>query len=154
LNKYKIKKRSESMKCKVKKFILKTITKKTIIKKVKNKRILVISVFILVVLFGAIIGSIMFNIKNSEPGSFEPVAFVNGEPVAYGEFKHYLEAESSEIYTYFKNKYGVEDNKDFWTTAYGGEIPIEMIKKAALDKTVRDKVQQIMARKNELVLSF
>ena len=122
--------------------------------KTRNTKIK-ISILILFILFMVVIFSIIhIVVKNSELGLFDTVATVNGEKVAYGEFKYYLESEVSSTFTYFSNKYQAVDSEDFWTTDFNGEIPMELLKKAALEKCTRDKVQQIRALEYRLVDSI
>ncbi|MDQ6423595.1 peptidyl-prolyl cis-trans isomerase [Paenibacillus sp. LHD-117] len=87
----------------------------------------------------------------SELGIYDPVAVVNGEPIAYGELLHDLNAQRSSIYDYFRIKYGALDSEDFWTTAHGGETPIEMIKKQALERSVKRKIQQLIGKKAGII---
>jgi len=121
------------------------------ISKGKIITVFVIIIAVLIISSSAFFINRIFVNRNGEPGSFETVMKVNGEPVTYGEFKHYIEANRSLVYTYFRNKYGAEDNEAFWTTAYGEEIPLKEISKLAIRDSVRRKVIQIMAKKNGLV---
>ena len=58
------------------------------------------------------------------------------------------------IYNNFYQKYSAEDCTDFWTRSFNDEIPIEILKKKALDECVQIKVQQILAKDNNLVKSI
>lgn len=80
-------------------------------------------------------------------------ASVNGEPISKEMFRQVLLRNTSQIYDYFKKKYGVDDNKDFWTTGYGGEVPVVMARERALDECIRVQVQLILARKKGLIIN-
>lgn len=86
----------------------------------------------------------------------DTVAFVNGEPVSEGEFRLLTEANRSDVYRYFREKYGAEDGEGFWNRSFGGEIPLERLRDVALDAAVKDKIIQLSARKLGLIddLSF
>ncbi|MBP3961573.1 peptidylprolyl isomerase [Paenibacillus lignilyticus] len=79
------------------------------------------------------------------------VATVDDEPITVEEFMPKLVKHRSEILAYFKKKHNVEPDKGFWTSSYDGEIPGEMLKKAALDECITIKVQQIAGKEKELV---
>lgn len=117
----------------------------------KHKKSIVYVVVLATLLSFAVACSRRFMPANGDLGKFETVATVNEEPIAYGEFIHDLEANRSSIYAYFHDKYGIEDNAAFWTTAYGDEIPEEKLKKQAMESSVRRKVLQIAAKKYGLV---
>ena len=59
--------------------------------------------------------------------------------------------QRAEVYNYFYEKYGVGDSDGFWEHDINGESPLEMLKKLALKKAVRCKVQQILALKKGVV---
>lgn len=82
----------------------------------------------------------------------EIIALINGEPVTVREFKiQFLNKNIAAVSQYFYNKYGAEDKSDFWTSNYGGEIPVEVLKKRSLDQCIKTKVQQILGRQKGLV---
>ncbi|MFC5404382.1 peptidylprolyl isomerase [Cohnella soli] len=86
--------------------------------------------------------------RHSEP----TVATVNGEPISLAEFNHWVSAERTEVFQYFQIHYGVrEETADFWTKDYEGETPLQSLKKRALDRSVRAKLQQLLARDKGLV---
>jgi hypothetical protein len=76
----------------------------------------------------------------------KPVAVVNGEPVDARELELQMELERANVYNYFYKKYGAEDGPGFWTKSFGGEVPGEVLRKKALEKCVRIKIQQILAK--------
>ena len=98
----------------------------------------------------AILGIIKY--MNNNSGDNLTVATVNSEPISVREFKRQLAQKSSDIYTYFREKHGVVgDSKDFWTTSYGGEVPIDMARDKTLKECVNVKAQQILAKQNGIL---
>jgi hypothetical protein len=87
-------------------------------------------------------------------GSFFPelsrrndnIATVNGTPIHLNEFQKAIQANKAQITDYFHVKYNTQQSASFWSTSFGGEIPLELLKKKALDDCVRVKVQQIIAK--------
>ena len=79
------------------------------------------------------------------------LAEINGEPVSVKEFKMILADYSSSTYSYFKQKYGVEDSVDFWTKSIGGEVPIDYARKKALEAIARIKIEQSLAKEKGIV---
>ena len=79
------------------------------------------------------------------------VARVNDFPISNAELKFWMLLQRAEVYNYFYEKYGVEDSDDFWEQKINGEAPLKMLKKLALKKAVRCKIQQILALKKEVV---
>jgi len=128
-----------------------TIPNKKPISKGKTTIMFIIITVVLIIFDSTFFINRVFMNRNGEPGIFDTIIKVNDEPVTYGEFKHYMEANRSLVHTYFRNKYGAEDNEAFWTTAYGKEVPLEEISKLAIKDSVKRKVIQIMAKKNGLV---
>ncbi|QHW33495.1 hypothetical protein GZH47_23645 [Paenibacillus rhizovicinus] len=102
------------------------------------------------VLLALILGLVAWRSPGGSPNPSDVIARVDGEPVSYGEFAHELTANRAVVIGYFKDKYGTEFSPDFWTTAVGGELPLDRVKRLALDASVRRKVQQIEARKHGL----
>lgn len=74
------------------------------------------------------------------------IATVNGTPIHVNEFRKAIQANKAQVTDYFYDKYNAQPSASFWTTAYGGEIPLEVLKKKALEECVRIKVQQIIAK--------
>ncbi|MFC5531432.1 peptidylprolyl isomerase [Cohnella yongneupensis] len=88
--------------------------------------------------------------KDKDGGS-GVVATVDDEPITVKELMPKLIAHRSEVLAYFKNKYNAIPGVGFWTSSFDGEIPSEMLKKAALDECVAIKVQQIAGKEKGLV---
>lgn len=74
------------------------------------------------------------------------IATVDGFPIHANEFQRAIHANKSGIIRYFYEKYGAEQSAAFWTTSYGGEFPLELLKKKALKDSVSLKIQQIIAK--------
>lgn len=95
---------------------------------------------------------IIFMIKSFDDISENTVvATVNEEPITFNEFKNSLSKNRALIYGYFKGTYDADDSKDFWTTSYSGEVPLDKIKEDALKDCVEIRVKLIMAKELGLV---
>lgn len=81
----------------------------------------------------------------------EQVAAVNGEPVSVRLFERRMVRHRAAAYSYFRRAHDAEDCSGFWTTSFGGEVPLEWLKRRALDDCVRIKVEQILARDHGVV---
>jgi hypothetical protein len=79
------------------------------------------------------------------------IATVNNEPVSVGEFKLQVKKNKALVSGYFKGKYNANDSKDFWTTGFDGEVPVEKLKRDSLDSCILMKVQQMMAMEKGLL---
>ncbi len=76
---------------------------------------------------------------------------VNGEPVTKEEFSLFMEKEKSAVRTYFKIKYDVEDQENYWIKVYHGESPLENLKKRGYEQCIEAKVLQILAKEHGLI---
>ncbi|MCX7708971.1 MAG: right-handed parallel beta-helix repeat-containing protein [Clostridia bacterium] len=90
-------------------------------------------------------------LKNLFPGEDTVVARVSGYPVYARELRQRMEGRRADVYGYILNKYGAQDSENFWRTSFDGEIPGEIVKKAAMEESIRIKVQQILARENGIL---
>jgi len=79
------------------------------------------------------------------------VATVNGEPITALQFEHRMQRHRGQVQSYFYKTYGAKDSADFWTSAYEGDIPIEMVKSRTLEELTRIKIQQLMAKERGIV---
>jgi hypothetical protein len=79
------------------------------------------------------------------------VATVDSEPITFNEFKNSLSNNRALIYGYFKGTHDADDNKEFWTTSYNGEVPLDKIKEDALKDCIEIRVKLIMAKELGLV---
>jgi len=67
-------------------------------------------------------------------------------PIAYGEYAVMLAANKARVAGYFQAAYGSGSGRSFWTAEHGGEVPLERLKREALDAAVEAKITQIMAQ--------
>lgn len=74
------------------------------------------------------------------------IATVNGIPIHTSEYQRAIHANKSGIIHYFHEKYDAGQSATFWTTSFGGEIPLELLKEKALENSVSLKIQQIIAK--------
>ncbi|MBO9607113.1 MAG: hypothetical protein J7639_14230 [Paenibacillaceae bacterium] len=79
------------------------------------------------------------------------IATVNGEPLDLREYRAIVRTERAGVFAYFQGKYGAEDDKDFWTRSYAGEIPLEKLKEEALRTAVGIKTLQLLGKENGLL---
>lgn len=73
------------------------------------------------------------------------VAKINGLPVQLREFMLMANKNRSEVFSYFKQTYGAEDSKTFWTEEYEGKSPSDLAKQYALDELKKIKTEQALA---------
>ncbi len=104
---------------------------------------------ILIVTGLAVISAVLLISFNSHRTG-DAIGKVNGEPISSRFFRVELARQTAETYSYFHSKYGVEDSENFWTTPYGGEVPVEVARKKALAAIVRTIVQQKLAKEKGL----
>ncbi|WP_256757060.1 peptidyl-prolyl cis-trans isomerase [Cohnella sp. WQ 127256] len=86
-------------------------------------------------------------------GSEEIIAAVNGEPITYGEFNLRFVQNRAVVLNYFKNLYNMDYDASFWTRSDNEEVPIEKWKSLSLEEVVKIKLQQLLAKQNDLVSS-
>jgi len=82
------------------------------------------------------------------------VMTINGEPVDLREYMLLFNRHRSEVYNDFNLKYGAQDSPNFWTTAYGGEVPLDKLKQVTLQDLISIKVQQLQARQRRVVVAL
>jgi len=76
----------------------------------------------------------------------DAIATVNGVPISIVEYNRAIRLNKSQVIHYFQEAYHAKQTASFWTTAFQGEIPAEMLKKKALEDSVRIKVRQLLAQ--------
>lgn len=59
------------------------------------------------------------------------IAKVNGEEIHVSEFQRAIKANKAGIINYFYEKYDAGQSAVFWSTPFGNEIPLELIKEKA-----------------------
>jgi hypothetical protein len=79
------------------------------------------------------------------------VAWVNHEPVTTGEFRQQILLKRGDVIAYFRTTYGARYDRYFWSTAYGGEIPSEVVKERAMEEIKKIKIQLLLAKKEGLI---
>lgn len=73
--------------------------------------------------------------------------YVNHEPISVSEMEYWMLLSKAEVYSYFFREYSVDYSPDFWMESFGGgESPLEMLKNVAINRLVKSKVQQLLAR--------
>lgn len=58
------------------------------------------------------------------------------EEITIKELMLKLSSHRSEVFDYFYNNYNAVPDENFWETELEGEVPAEILKKAALDECV------------------
>ena len=116
--------------------------------KPKNNKYKLVLIGISVIAFLTIL-AISFQFLNNDHRKV--VATVNGEAITARELKQYALKNKALDVSYFMNKYKTEYTKNFWTTNFKGETPIDKLKKDSLDYGIRLKVQLIMAKQNNVL---
>jgi len=79
------------------------------------------------------------------------VASVNQYPIYKSELRYWMLLQRAEVYNYYYKEFGIVDSDDFWEQKVEGVSPLEMLKRLALEKAVRCKIQQILALEKGLV---
>src|SRR5262249_25515755 len=79
------------------------------------------------------------------------VALINGEPIIAEELRARLIVERASVSQYFQDRYGASVSAEFWTSTFGGETPIKVLGRRALDGLVRTKVQIVLMRDHGIV---
>jgi parvulin-like peptidyl-prolyl isomerase len=79
------------------------------------------------------------------------VATVTNEPITVQEFKRAMRWKRAETALYFQTKYGAQDESKLWTSSYGGESPLQVLKAKALDAAVSVKIQQLLAKQKGII---
>lgn len=76
---------------------------------------------------------------------------VNGYPVYTLEFEERVNENKAGVFSYISRKYHVQDSKNFWTSNFAREVPIELAKRKAKEQSIKIKVQQILAKEYGLI---
>jgi hypothetical protein len=95
--------------------------------------------------------ALRFAVVHRQSSDFAIAATVNGEPIIVRELRQEMLAKRALIFDYFKRTYGIDDNPTFWTSVYGGEIPLDKLRREAIQESVKIKFQQILAKQKGLV---
>ncbi|SFH00054.1 hypothetical protein [Pedobacter insulae] len=76
------------------------------------------------------------------------IATVNGYPLHLKELQYEMSNQRTRVYAYFAAKCDLGETALDWTKRYHGEVPLEVLKKRALEQAVAIKVQQIEMKKH------
>lgn len=87
-----------------------------------------------------------------EPGNI--VARINGEPVYQEEYEFIKQGLRTDCITYFVNKYGTYDGKDFWEHSFKGEIPRLWLKEKILEKCKDQKIRLSVMNQYGILIGF
>ena len=112
---------------------------------ISRRNIILYVLLTVLIVFGVVAVYVSINKNN------QYVATVNGESVSVHEVKRIIASECAGIYNYFKEKYNVDDSKNFWTSSYNGESTIDMLRENVMKKLIRIKIQQILAREKGII---
>jgi hypothetical protein len=52
------------------------------------------------------------------------------------------------VYSYFSNKYGIEESSAFWSSDFEGEVPEEVLRQKTIELLKRIKIEQILMREH------
>lgn len=83
----------------------------------------------------------------------EALITIDGTAISEEEFLMFLQDEKAATAAYFYKKYGAEYSSAFWTTDYGGELPIDVAKSRALSKLIEVKSEQQLAVRHGVLKS-
>ncbi|MEC0243811.1 peptidylprolyl isomerase [Paenibacillus dokdonensis] len=61
------------------------------------------------------------------------------------EFEKAARRQMSGVLSYFHDRYGAAQTAGFWTSSFGGEVPLRMLKQTAMDDAFRMKIRQRIA---------
>jgi len=89
--------------------------------------------------------AMLFVLTNCSQEPNDVVARVEGQTITSSELTYWMLLEKANTFNYFYQKYKVVDSKSFWTQKFGNETPLARLRRVALNKAVRCKIQQILA---------
>ncbi|MWV42919.1 peptidyl-prolyl cis-trans isomerase [Paenibacillus sp. HJL G12] len=82
---------------------------------------------------------------------YKVMATVGGIPVTMPEFEKSVQRNKSGVLSYFHDKYSAEQIPGFWTSSFEGEVPQDLLKKRALDDSLRIKVTEWIAMEQGVI---
>jgi hypothetical protein len=109
-----------------------------------KSRFLVLILTVLVLLFAV---SLVLN-KKTTLKEDDTVLTINGEPVSVAEFLNIRSGLRANVYSYFSQKNGTGENKNFWKTSFEGEVPGEILNKQTIEVLKKIKTEQILMKNN------
>lgn len=85
-------------------------------------------------------------LASCQPPEARVVAWVESEPITVSELHYFMLLEKASVYNDFHRRHGVDFTPAFWQTELGGERPLDVLRKRALDESLTFKAQQLLAR--------
>lgn len=85
------------------------------------------------------------------PVSKGVVFTVDGEPVSLSQFEQQMEKEKLMVIRDFEIKYKATFGPGFWTMNFGGDIPVNALRRRAKDAIVVSVVKKMIAREMGLI---
>ncbi len=80
-----------------------------------------------------------------------PIAYINDYPISFEEYELQSKKHKANVYSYFVQKYSIDNEEGFWDTSFGGEVPSDVLKKWTFDGIKRMKMEQILAKEMGLI---
>jgi len=74
------------------------------------------------------------------------VAWVNSEPITVSELHHFMLLNRATVYNEFYEQHSIDYTPEFWITDVEGKVPLDILKKRALEESITFKLQQILAK--------
>ncbi|MFV0342416.1 MAG: hypothetical protein ACK5JH_05915 [Anaerocolumna sp.] len=88
---------------------------------------------------------------NKKDQKDEIVAYVDKEPITAQEITLQINTNRAAMSAYFNDRYQAEYNKDFWTTDYNGEVPVDKLFEEALENSINNKLIQMISKEKGLI---
>lgn len=108
------------------------------------KKLTILAVILIFVISLLTISSILNHLTTVKDN--DTILTVNGEQVSLNEFLTVLSGLRSNTYSYFSQKYGSTDSKNFWTTSFNGEVPVNVLKQKTIDALKKLKIEQMLMK--------
>ena len=105
----------------------------------------------LVLVTAVITFTVIYTVGKNKINDFSIVASVSGAPIIYREYMQSVITVRADVISYFVVRGADQGSDTFWYTPIDGVIPIESLKKAALEKAVRNKIIQIFGKEKDLI---
>ncbi len=81
----------------------------------------------------------------------KPVLRIDSYTVTQAQFQNTMQEYRANTYSYFAEKYGVQDGPDFWETAYDGVTPLDYVKEQAKTDLTEKAVRLSMLAENDIL---
>lgn len=73
---------------------------------------------------------------------------IDEKPVVKAEFILLMSDNRSDVFTYFFQKYHISDNSAFWTSRFGNEVPLQVLKQKAIVRLRQVRAVRDLAEMN------